>query len=69
MSKSNETSQAGSKAWKIPCFPCENLDKCGVGQDQNPIECIRMNTWILNRGIIEEVVEEVVEDEIKEETE
>ncbi|MFX1511231.1 MAG: hypothetical protein ACFFCQ_01435 [Promethearchaeota archaeon] len=63
MSKNKEIDQKGSKAWTIPCFPCEFLDLCGVGQDNNPIECVRMNTWIIHRGIIEEETENETETE------
>ncbi len=29
-----------------PCFDCEDLQKCGVGNDVNPISCVKQNNWI-----------------------
>ncbi|MHA1167779.1 MAG: hypothetical protein ACTSP4_03700 [Candidatus Hodarchaeales archaeon] len=30
----------------IPCFICDILDRCGVGQEHSPIECVNLNHWL-----------------------
>ncbi len=69
ISKTKKIDHLEAKTWEIPCFPCEFLDLCGVGQDKNPIECVRLNRWILHRGEIEEAEETEKTEEIEEKTE
>lgn len=30
----------------VPCFTCDILDRCGVGQEHSPIECTNLNQWL-----------------------
>ena len=54
MPKPSIDKEKAINTWKIPCFPCEFLEKCGVGQDHNPIECLHFNMWLIHRGKLEE---------------
>ncbi|MFW9995382.1 MAG: hypothetical protein ACFFD4_25320 [Candidatus Odinarchaeota archaeon] len=55
MDTSNTTKKTGKDAKtnedidmliKIPCFICDILDRCGVGQEHSPIECGNFNKWL-----------------------
>ncbi|WEU40757.1 MAG: hypothetical protein OdinLCB4_002215 [Candidatus Odinarchaeum yellowstonii] len=41
-----EQSVKYDKLDNCPCFDCEDLTKCGVGNDINPILCIKQNNWL-----------------------
>jgi len=35
-----------SEPWTCPCMICDHLERCGIGQDFNPIGCPWMNHYI-----------------------
>ncbi|MHA1995402.1 MAG: hypothetical protein ACW97Z_12740 [Candidatus Hodarchaeales archaeon] len=35
-----------SKPWNSPCLICDHLERCGVGQEFNPIGCPWLNNYI-----------------------
>ena len=35
-----------TEPWTCPCMICDHLERCGIGQDFNPIGCPRMNHYI-----------------------
>jgi hypothetical protein len=35
-----------SKPWDCPCMICDHLERCGIGQEFNPIGCPWMNHYI-----------------------
>ena len=30
----------------LPCFVCEHLERCGIGQDRNQLECDCLNDFL-----------------------
>ena len=32
--------------WDCPCMICDHLERCGIGQEFNPIGCPWMNHYI-----------------------
>ena len=35
-----------SEPWDCPCLICDHLERCGIGQEFNPIGCPWMNHFI-----------------------
>ncbi|MHA1976795.1 MAG: hypothetical protein ACW98I_07860 [Candidatus Hodarchaeales archaeon] len=36
-----------SKPWDSPCLICDHLERCGVGQEFNPIGCPWLNNYLV----------------------
>ena len=32
--------------WNVPCMICDHLERCGIGQEFNPIGCPWLNNFI-----------------------
>ncbi|MHA1941030.1 MAG: hypothetical protein ACXACP_07680 [Candidatus Hodarchaeales archaeon] len=32
--------------WNVPCMICDHLERCGIGQEFNPVGCPWLNNFI-----------------------
>ncbi|MHA2330635.1 MAG: hypothetical protein ACXAEU_01290 [Candidatus Hodarchaeales archaeon] len=50
-SKNNKSDDDYEILIGIPCFICDILDRCGVGQEHSPIDCKNFNSWLKQKLI------------------